>query len=94
MGSQRVVKQLKHNDSSKYLSESRSVSKDVRSTLTCISEEEAIQEGKTEKVEGELQSTQNVYILFSFCLEMDQNISKQQICDHKQSKQNIKKFPK
>ncbi|CAH8579029.1 unnamed protein product [Schistosoma margrebowiei] len=51
MGSQRDVKQLKHNDSSKYLSESRSVSKDVRSTLTCISEEEAIQEGKTEKVE-------------------------------------------
>ncbi|CAH8596565.1 unnamed protein product [Schistosoma haematobium] len=51
MGSQRDVKQLKHNDSSKYLSESRSVSKDVRSTLTCISEEEAIQEGKTEEVE-------------------------------------------
>ncbi|VDP35400.1 unnamed protein product [Schistosoma margrebowiei] len=51
MGSQRDVKQLKHNDSSKYLSESRSVSMDVRSTLTCISEEETIQEGKTEKVE-------------------------------------------
>ncbi|CAH8592475.1 unnamed protein product [Schistosoma rodhaini] len=51
MGSQRDAKQLKTNDSSKYLPESRSVSKDVRSTLTCISEEEAIQEGKTEKVE-------------------------------------------
>ncbi|CAH8515301.1 unnamed protein product [Schistosoma turkestanicum] len=51
LGSQRNVKQSKFNDSSKYLSESHSVNKDVKNTLNCISEEEAMQEGKTEKVD-------------------------------------------
>ncbi|VDP41891.1 unnamed protein product [Schistosoma curassoni] len=42
---------LLHSQDEINSTESRSVSKDVRSTLTCISEEETIQEGKTEKVE-------------------------------------------
>ncbi|KAH8872049.1 Protein SMG5 [Schistosoma japonicum] len=49
LGSQQNVKQSNHS-SSKYLSESRSLNKDVKCSLTCISEEEMVQENKTENI--------------------------------------------